>query len=429
MRAKGMMDNVKRILAVSVTVILAISVFLNMFAVTSHAKALDEILNYEINAIVNDDATVTLTYHIEWKVLDSDSEGPLSWVRVGIPNSHYSDEKALTDNIRSIRYDADGGYFMRIDFNDKYYEGDVVIFEFSIVQDYLYQVDKLEEGYTVYAFTPGWFDDIKVDKMTLRWRADKAESWDPYCFNIVGNLVWMENDMDPGEKFTVTITYPNDAYAFDMSKKIRDAGSNYDDGSALDFIFGILGLLFFFGIPFLIMRSIIKLISKVVYQSSAHFGAQDKKITRTKIVYYDSCPSCGSVRGEGQTKCEYCGHSFIKSEEVIEEKDLKGSDSAAAKFNTAGEYRYTDSPNTYIRVNVIPIPHPVRTYSSSHRSGSSSHRNSSHRSSCAHSSCACACACAGSGRAGCSTKDFYNTDLKLRQLELRKEAETEAETE
>ena len=31
------------------------------------------------------------------------------------------------------------------------------------------------------------------------------------------------------------------------------------------------------------------------------------------------------------------------------------------------------------------------------------------RSSCACvSSCACACACAGGGRAGCSTKDFYD---------------------
>ena len=26
--------------------------------------------------------------------------------------------------------------------------------------------------------------------------------------------------------------------------------------------------------------------------------------------------------------------------------------------------------------------------------------------------CACACACAGGGRAGCSKKDFYNTNLK-----------------
>ena len=37
---------------------------------------------------------------------------------------------------------------------------------------------------------------------------------------------------------------------------------------------------------------------------------------------------------------------------------------------------------------------------------------------CAHSSCAssCACACAGSGRAGCSKKDFYGTNLNAKKI-------------
>ena len=37
---------------------------------------------------------------------------------------------------------------------------------------------------------------------------------------------------------------------------------------------------------------------------------------------------------------------------------------------------------------------------------------------CAHSSCAssCACACAGSGRAGCSRKDFYGTNITREKL-------------
>ena len=36
---------------------------------------------------------------------------------------------------------------------------------------------------------------------------------------------------------------------------------------------------------------------------------------------------------------------------------------------------------------------------------------------CACVSCACACACAGGGRAGCSKKDFYKTNLKLDVVE------------
>ena len=46
------------------------------------------------------------------------------------------------------------------------------------------------------------------------------------------------------------------------------------------------------------------------------------------------------------------------------------------------------------------------------------HSHSSCASSCACvSSCACACACAGGGRAGCTKKDFYHTNLKVEDLE------------
>ena len=382
-------------------------VFLSFMAFPNFAKAapLDEIIDYDITAKINEDATVKLTYHIEWKVLDSDSEGPLTWVRVGIPNSHYSEVLGLSDNIKSIKYDSSGGSYMRIDIDRAYYKDEIIPFEFSVVMDYLYQVNKLEEGYTVYSFTPGWFDDITVDKMTLKWNADKAYSWDPDCYVLVGNLVWMQNDLAPGEKFTVSVTYPNDAYAFDLSKKAEEGNSDKND-----WFYGLLGCLVCFGGPFAGIYAFVKLISKALYLGGAAFGsANAKKVTRTKIVYYDSCPSCGAVRGEGQQTCEYCGKSFVKSEETIEEKDIKGSEKEAAKFTEDGEFKYTDSPNTFIRVHTIPIPRPTRSYSSSGRS---------HHSSCAHSSCACACACAcaGGGRAGCSTKDFYKTNLRLRYL-------------
>ncbi len=29
-----------------------------------------------------------ITYDIEWKVLDSTTEGPLTWVQIGTPNSN-----------------------------------------------------------------------------------------------------------------------------------------------------------------------------------------------------------------------------------------------------------------------------------------------------------------------------------------------------
>ena len=52
--------------------------------------------------------------------------------------------------------------------------------------------------------------------------------------------------------------------------------------------------------------------------------------------------------------------------------------------------------------------------------GGCAHSSCAHSScACAHSSCAhssCACACAGSGRAGCSLKDFYGTNITTEKI-------------
>lgn len=407
MRANTIDDMKNRIKLIVFRLIIAAVFTMSLGAVfTSRAYAapLDEILNYEIDVTVNQDATVTMKYHIEWKVLDSDSEGPLSWVRVGIPNSHYGEVMGLTDNIKSIGYDSDGGSYMRIDLDRKYYEDEIIVFEFSVVQDYMYQVDKLEEGYTEYAFTPGWFDDIAIDSMTLRWNADKAYSWNPNCLSMDGDLVWTEQDMAPGDKMTITVTYPNDAYGFDLSKKIAE---EEDDDDWIYVIIGLLIVLF----PVIVLIALVRAVSSAVYTARAAFGPKEKRITRTKIVYYPTCPGCGAVREEGKTKCEFCGRDLIKSKEVIREKDIRTGEREAANFTEEGEFRYTSRPNTYIRVHMVPVQHSARN-----RSSKSSSR--SHRSSCAHSSCACACACAcaGGGRAGCSVKDFYKTNLRLSTL-------------
>ena len=51
------------------------------------------------------------------------------------------------------------------------------------------------------------------------------------------------------------------------------------------------------------------------------------------------------------------------------------------------------------------------------RGGSRTYIYSGGRSSCACASrCACACACAGGGRAGCSKKDFYHTNVQVDTL-------------
>lgn len=380
------------------------------FKTDANAKKLDEILNYTIKADVNQDATVTLTYHIEWKVLDSTTEGPLEWAKVGIPNSHYIDYGENCSDIKTMSIKSGGSEsYARLDLNRAYKAGEIVVMDFYVVQDYLYQVNKFIDGQTVYEFVPGWFNEIDVDSYELKWDGSKAISWDPTALSEDGYLTW-RGSIPAGEKVRVSVTYENEAYSFDLSKNIDNSGSSTDSSDASDAICGVFCMLICIGIvaaPLIALNKGTK-----NYSSGSGFGSTTKKITRTKIVYYPSCEGCGAVRQEGQTECPYCGRSFIKSEEVITEEDLKNEEKEAAGFKKDGIFKYSSDPDTYVRVNVVNIPRPRPTCA---------HSSCAHSScACAHScACACACACAGGGRAGCTNKDFYNTNLKLKMLELK----------
>lgn len=368
----------------------------------------DEILEYTITADVNEDASVNLYYHISWKVLDSDSLGPLDWIQVGIPNSHNWNLEAQSDTISSIGYMSSSNNKLRIDLDRKYYAGEIVDIDFSLTQDYMYLSD-IANDVSTYTFTPGWFDDIKVDKLVIRWSdADKAVEWTPTCYVEDDNYLSFETTLGAGDRYTITITYPTSAFSFDTSAKEYaddDYYSNdyrYDEDDAFET--GVGGLVF---LAFIIF--IVKMLKKV---STAHYNSgaglePTKVITRKMITYYPTCPGCGAVREEEQTKCEYCGRSFIEKEEVITEKKICDD----SKYAKEGSYKYNDNPNVYIHVSSRMVTPPKPSHSSC--------AHSSCACACASCACACACACAGGGRAGCSTKDFYNTGLKLKQLKIK----------
>ena len=277
-------------------------------------------------------------------------------------------------------------------------------------------MDLLAEGETAYRFTPGWFDGIQVDELTIRWNADKALSQSPDCLIRDGYFTWTR-PLAPGETFTVTVAYPNDAFAFDLSKTIGEESGGDEDDDAYAALGGLIVLV----ILFFVLRAIFRAVLRP-FRRTANFsgGETEKKITRTKIVYYPECQGCGAARPEGKSNCPYCGRSFIKSEEVIKETDIPKEEKALRSKTTNGLYRYASQPDTYVRVNVVNVPVARHAYASSRGSSGSSRGSGGGSCACACASCACACACAGGGRAGCSVKDFYDTGLKLRQLEPRR---------
>lgn len=405
------------------TLLFAVALFWSLVFINNnsvYAAVLDEILDYTITVDVCEDATLDITYGVSWKVLDSDSEGPLEWVEIGLPNSHYNEVVGLTDTISRIEVETSGNPRCLIYFDRKYYKDEIVNFVYKVNIDNMYQMYP-EEGVCEYTFTPGWFDNIAVDNMLLKWNAENVEKFEPSCLMDDGYNTW-QMSLEPGEKFTVEISYPISAYAFDESKHYEDGSNNNTSKTPLESLLSVIAGIFISVIALAITVSPVIvsafIVSRIFNAFRGFIKPSDKKITRTIIEYYDSCPNCGGTREEGKDNCSYCGSSMIKQKQEIKEENVAQADKGALKFNTNGDYKFSDNPNRYVRVNVVNIPHVVTRSSSS--SGSS---RSSHHSSCAHSSCACACACAcaGGGRAGCSTKDFYNTDLKLKYFEKVKE--------
>ncbi|MBQ3920841.1 MAG: hypothetical protein II689_01260, partial [Firmicutes bacterium] len=211
----------------AIAALLGLCLVLFMYAAAFAASPTDEIRLYTVTADVNQDATVRLVYHIEWEVLESDGLGPVEWVTIGIPGNHVESTGGITDNIKSIGYEYGGGDYVRIDFNDKYYEGEIIVFEFEVVMDYMYEMNAREDGYTVYYFTPGWFDEIDVDELIIRWNHDKLVEWSGDCQISDGYNTWTTK-LPMGETYGVQLTYPNDAFEFKEGGGWKEAPADDD---------------------------------------------------------------------------------------------------------------------------------------------------------------------------------------------------------
>lgn len=200
---------------------------------------LDEIQRYDIRLDMNEDGSVRIRYDLKWKVLNDSSEGPLTWVKVGIGNEHAKDFEAMSGNIKSVKYMRDhGGDYARIDLDGKYDAGEVVDFSFELTQYNIFQKDP-DNQKVVYTFTPGWFDDTPIDEMNIYWGIDKVRQTDGFLrsddrqeaktVTLDGRQYYHagRTDLDQGERMTVSVSYDLDAYGFVDGSRIRPNGKFY----------------------------------------------------------------------------------------------------------------------------------------------------------------------------------------------------------
>lgn len=293
-----------------------------LLPVKATTNPLDEIQDYTITVHMRPDGTMDIKYHVEWKVLDDSSEGPLEWVKIGNPNKYVDGITALSNNIKDIKYVSDGGSYIRIDFDRAYYKGEIITFEYTIHQSYMYIIEE-DSHICRYSFTPGWFEEIEVKSITIKWSdvnvidstAHKHED---------GYLIW-NSSLGMGERLNASVKYNLDAFTTNENEQYtEDSGTSGAGGTILTVILIVLGI-------FLLIALIVAIFGDDDYGSHGGFGGGRS----TVFVSHSSCA----------------------------------------------------------------------------------------RSSCACASCACACACAGGGRAGCSKKDFYRTNLKTDDIKKALEKE------
>jgi hypothetical protein len=203
----------KRLLALSLALVLMIGLGVPLSA--RAAGKLDEIQVYNITVDMESDASMDLTYHIEWKVLDDSSEGPLSWVKVGVPNQYVDNIQALSDNISDIYYYNDGGDYVRIDLDREYYANEIVTMDFSLREPYMYKTDA-ENNLCSFYLTPGWFEEIDVKSMTILWNNENVQNSDSTATE--GNYLKWTTSLAAGEKFSAYVEYSMDVFSTDYAE-------------------------------------------------------------------------------------------------------------------------------------------------------------------------------------------------------------------
>lgn len=177
---------------------------------------LDTIHRYTVTVDPRADGTADITYDIDWEVIGGSREEPLSWVQIGLPNDRVDGFVNRTpDTVSSVRYRSRrGSSFAQVVFVKRYYAPDYaaaagqesrVRFAFTVHQSGLFTLEP--DGTARYAFTPGWFDDLSIEDLTVRWKAADGMTADADAQED-GYFVWHFGALGHGERATVRVQVP-----------------------------------------------------------------------------------------------------------------------------------------------------------------------------------------------------------------------------
>ncbi len=350
---------------------------------TAYASDYDEIVSYDITAQPNvEDGSLNFTVSLDWKALEELPYG--QELKIGVPNGSIREVKALTDNIEKLTFDNS---YMYVYLTQKYKQGETFRFSYSWIQEYMYTLGS--SGSVTYDYTPGWFDDIKVDRMTVTWldpagvsggatwSADDQARWSAAGSTLTGT------NLPYGSQVHVSAVYPSWPVELSWegsSENLPDddwgGGGGYEPDNSGGEVFAFMLLVF-------IVVVILVIIVAAASRRDGYAGGFG-----THYVFYNNL-------------------------------------------------WYPAGPNGKPKPGSVGTAHKPKPPASSHHSsgfgggshgggfGGSGFGGGSHCACASSCACACACACAGGGRAGCSAKNLYGAIRLDEGLSRKLETETE----
>lgn len=218
---------------------------------TAFAQDLDRIESYDVDVTPNtEDGSLRIQVTLEWTVL---AEGPVSWVKIGVPNGSIRQEQALTDNIDRLSFDNS---YMYVYFNRDYDDGETFRFSYSWIQEYMYTLGA--DGSVEYVYTPGWFNEARVGQMTLTWHDPAGVDGVDSLGNTGGDHAAVLTDLDHGQQLDFTVRY--DSWPAQLAQEgsrdnlPQDNDPGYDPDYQDDGGLGLVGLVILLVVVFLIVR-------------------------------------------------------------------------------------------------------------------------------------------------------------------------------
>ena len=288
----------KKLLSLCVTVLL-LAALLPLTVQTAFAQDYDRILSYQVDVTPNvNDGSLAIRLSFRWKALEDlpATNSQKGGAKIGIPNGSIRDMKALSDNIADIQNDNSYAY---VDFTQGYKAGQEFDFSFSWVQEYMYT---LNNGEVAYDYTPGWFDGILIDEMTLTWH-------DPAGVTGVasegdtqnGDHILTASSMGYGDKLPLTVTYADWPTALDSQYSRENIPEDYNNGSYYEGDRS-LGDTFATVIGFIIMIAIICFVVSVLTSIGRYVGGFGTRYVFVNGLWYPRGPGGRPRPGSVGTK-------------------------------------------------------------------------------------------------------------------------------